>query len=173
MAKSIDFKQIQLLILDVDGVLTDGGIIVHSDGTESKRFHVYDGHRIKMWHRAGRLSAIISGRDSAATALRAKQLDVPYLFQGCTQKLPVFESLLSELKLAPQQTAYIGDDLMDMPLVRRVGFGVAVANAVEDLKQCADWITSKSGGDGAVGETIEYILKRSDAWEPLMERYRV
>ena len=173
MAKPIDFKQIQLLILDVDGVLTDGGIIVHSDGTESKRFCVYDGHRIKLWQRAGHVTAIISGRDSAATAIRAKQLDVAHVFQGCTQKLPVFESLLKDLNLTADQTAYIGDDLMDIPLVRRVGFGVAVANAVEDVKHCADWVTGKSGGDGAVGETIEYILKQTGAWESLMERYQV
>lgn len=173
MAKTIDFKRIQLLIMDVDGVLTDGGIIIHSDGSESKRFCVYDGHRIKMWHRAGHISAVISGRDSSATALRAGQLSIPHVFQGCLQKLPVFESLLEELNLVPEQTAYIGDDLMDMPLVQRVGFGVATANAVEELKQCADWVTSKSGGDGAVGETIEYILKQTNAWETLMERYRI
>jgi 3-deoxy-D-manno-octulosonate 8-phosphate phosphatase (KDO 8-P phosphatase) len=173
MTKTIDFKQIQLLILDVDGVLTDGGIIVHSDGTESKRFCVYDGHRIKMWHRTGRVSAIISGRDSRATAIRAEQLSVPYVFQGCLEKLSAFESLLKELKLTPDRTAYIGDDLMDLPLVRRVGFGVAVANAVDDLKQYADWVTAKPGGNGAVGETIEYILQQANAWDPLLERYRV
>jgi 3-deoxy-D-manno-octulosonate 8-phosphate phosphatase (KDO 8-P phosphatase) len=126
-----------------------------------------------MWHRTGRVSAIISGRDSRATAIRAEQLSVSHVFQGCLQKLPVFESLLKELNLTPEQTAYIGDDLMDMPLVRRVGFGVAVANAVEELKQCADWVTTRPGGDGAVGEAVEYILRQADAWEPLMERYRV
>lgn len=173
MTKNIDFTRIKLLILDVDGVLTDGGIIIHADGSESKRFSVYDGHRIRMWHRAERNCAIISGRDSAPTAIRAEQLGITHVFQGCTQKLPVFEALLNELRLSPEQTAYIGDDLMDIPLVRRVGFGVAVANAADDLKQCADWITAKCGGDGAVGETIEHILKQANAWEPLMERYRV
>lgn len=173
MAKPIDLKKIQLLILDVDGVMTDGGIIVHSDGTESKRFCVFDGHRIRMWHRAGRSSAIISGRQCEATDIRAKQLGVPYVFQGATQKLPVFESLLHQLGLSPDQTAYIGDDLMDIPLVRRAGFGVAVANAVDELKHVADWTTTRPGGDGAVGQTIEYILKQTGVWESLMERYRV
>ncbi len=173
MQKKIDLNRIQLLILDVDGVMTDGGIIVHSDGTESKRFCVFDGHRVRMWHRAGHTSAIISGRQCEATDMRAKQLGVPHVFQGCTQKLPVFESLLSQLGLSPEQTAYIGDDLMDIPLVRRVGFGVAVANAVEELKQVADWTTTRCGGDGAVGEAIEYILKQTGAWESLMERYLV
>ena len=173
MAKPIDFKQIQLLVLDIDGVMTDGGIIVHSDGSESKRFCVLDGHRIRMWHRAGLASAIISGRETEVTTLRAKQLDIAHVFQGCIKKLPVYESLLAALGLEFEQTAYIGDDLMDIPLVRRAGFGVAVANAVDELKVCADWITTRPGGDGAVGETIEYILKQTGAWESLMERYRV
>ncbi len=173
MAKPIDFKQIQLLVLDIDGVMTDGGIIIHSDGSESKRFCVLDGHRIRMWHRAGLASAIISGRETNVTTLRAKQLGIPHVFQGCIKKLPVYESLLDALGLEFEQTAYIGDDLMDIPLVRRAGFGVAVANAVDELKVCADWITTRSGGDGAVGETIEYILKQTGAWEPLMERYHV
>lgn len=173
MAKSIDFKQIQLLIMDVDGVLTDGGIIIHSDGSETKRFNVCDGHRIRMWHRSGRDSAIISGRDSQPTTHRAEQLEIKYVYQGCTRKLPVFEALLAELAISPEQVAYIGDDLMDIPLVRRVGFGVAVANAVDELKDHADYITSRCGGDGAVGQTIEYILKQADAWEPLMQRYLV
>jgi len=173
MAKKINVEQIQLLIMDVDGVLTDGGIIVHSDGTESKRFCVYDGHRIRMWHRAGHVSAIISGRQSDATTIRAQQLEIPYVYQGCTEKLSVFESLLKTLNLKAEQTAYIGDDLMDMPLVRRAGFGVASANAVEELKQCADWITGRPGGDGAVGETIEYIFKQTGTWAAMLERYRV
>ena len=122
-----DLSQIQLLILDVDGVLTDGGIIVHSDGTESKRFSVLDGHRIKMWQRAGGLTAIISGRETAATTIRAEQLGITHIMQGCLEKLPAFEQLLEKVGLTPEQTAYIGDDLMDIPLVRRVGFGAAVA----------------------------------------------
>ena len=173
MVKTVDFNNIQLLILDVDGVLTDGGIIIHADGSESKRFSVYDGHRIRMWHRAGRTSAIISGRKSNPTRIRAEQLQIPHVFEGCLKKMPVFESLLNDLNLQPEQTAYVGDDLMDIPLVRRAGFGVAVANAAEELKECADWISTKSGGHGAVGRAVEYILKQAGAWEPLMERYRV
>lgn len=173
MAKTTDLKQIQLLIMDVDGVMTDGGIIVHSDGSESKRFCVYDGHRIRMWHRAGRTSAIISGRQSEATAIRAQQLEVRHVYQGCTEKISAFEGLLNTLRLKAEQTAYIGDDLMDMPLLRRAGFGIATANAVSELKQCADWVTARPGGDGAVGEAIEYILKQAGAWATLMERYQV
>ena len=168
-----DLSKVQFLILDVDGVLTDGGIIVHSDGTESKRFSVLDGHRIKLWQRAGGLTAIISGRETAATTIRAEQLGITHVLQGCLDKLPAFEQLLAKVGLTPEQTAYIGDDLMDIPLVRRVGFGAAVANASDELKKYADFITQQTGGNGAVAEVIEHLLKKKMKWEELMERYRV
>jgi len=168
-----NLAQIKLLILDVDGVLTDGGIFLNDQGIESKRFNVMDGHRIKMWHRAGGLTAIISGRDTPSTIHRARQLDIAYVMQGCLEKLPAFEQLLQQTALAPSQTAYIGYDIMDIPVVRRVGFGVAVANAAEELKQLADYITVKQGGHGAVGEVVEYLLKAAGKWDSLMERYRI
>ena len=168
-----DLSKIQLLVLDVDGVLTDGGIEVHSDGTESKRFSVVDGHRIKLWQRAGGLVAIISGRETAATTIRAKQLGISLVMQGCLDKLPAFEKLLKKVGVTPEQTAYVGDDLMDIPVVRRAGFGVAVSNAANELKQQADFITEQKGGDGAVAEVIEHLLKKKMKWEELMERYRV
>jgi 3-deoxy-D-manno-octulosonate 8-phosphate phosphatase (KDO 8-P phosphatase) len=168
-----DLSKIKLLILDVDGVLTDGGIIVHSDGTESKRFSVIDGHRIKMWQRSGGLVAILSGRETQATAIRAQQLGITHVLQGCLQKLPAFEKLLEDLALSPEQVACVGDDIMDIPLIRRAGFGVAVANADEELKKQADFITCRKGGEGAVGEVIEYLLKQSNQWDELMERYWV
>ena len=169
--KNVEFSKIKLLVMDVDGVLTDGGIILHSDGTESKRFHVIDGHRIKTWHRAGLESAIISGRQTKATAFRAEQLGIRRILQGCKAKLPVFESLLEETGCSLDEVAYIGDDLMDIPLVKRAGFGVAVANAAEELKNIADFVTSSKGGDGAVGEVIEMILKKGGKWASMMERY--
>ena len=168
-----DYANIKLLILDVDGVLTDGGIIVHSDGTESKRFHVADGHRIKMWQRAGLETAIISGRETACTTLRAEHLGIVHVLQGCLQKLPAFEELLRTVGRTPDEVAYVGDDLMDIPLVKRVGLGVAVANAADELKHVADYITTRPGGQGAVAEVIEAILHKSRRWEPLMDRYRV
>lgn len=168
-----DLTQIRLLILDVDGVLTDGGIIVHSDGAESKRFSVTDGHRIKLWQRSGGQIAIISGRETAATTIRAQQLGIAYVMQGCLDKLPAFEELLEKAGVTPEQTAYIGDDLMDIPLVRRVGLGVAVANASEELKKYAQYVTQRSGGDGAVAEVVEYLLKKQMKWDTLMERYLV
>ncbi|MEN8126382.1 MAG: HAD hydrolase family protein [Planctomycetota bacterium] len=168
-----DISKIQLLIMDVDGVLTDGGIVVHSDGTESKRFNVIDGHRIKMWQRAGYVTAIISGRQTQATTIRAQNLGIEHVMQGCLKKLHAFEALLDKTGLSPEQAACVGDDLMDIPLVRRAGFGAAVADADDELKKYADFVTQRKGGDGAVAEVIEYILKQNNKWDALMERYLV
>lgn len=166
-----NLKAIELLVLDVDGVLTDGRVFIHSDGTESKGFSILDGHGIRMWQRAGLHVALLSGRASEATARRAEELEIAHVIQGAKSKLPVLKELLEKLSLSPAQAAYIGDDVMDLPIVRYVGFGVAVANAVDELKKHADYVTARQGGDGAVREVIEYILKGSDRWASLMERY--
>lgn len=172
-SKQADLNQIQLLIMDVDGVMTDGGIIIHSDGSESKRFHVLDGHRVTLWHRVGLESAILSGRDTAATTIRAEQLGVKYILQGCKQKLPAFEQLLNDSGYSAQQTAYIGDDWLDLPLLRRVGFAAVVANGVEEIKPYAHYVTKCPGGYGAVAEVIEYILRQTGRWDGLVAGYKV
>jgi len=171
--QKINLSKIKMLVIDVDGVLTDGSVIINADGTESKKFNLLDGHGIKMWHRAGFKVAIISGRSSEATTVRAKQLEIEYVIQGCKNKLPVFELLLEETKLSAEEIAYIGDDLLDIPLVTRAGLGVAVANAVAELKQKADLTTTVPGGSGAVREVVEYILKNTQKWQNLMERYLI
>lgn len=168
-----DLNKIKMLVLDVDGVLTDGTILINQDGTESKRFDLHDGHGIKLWHRAGGVTALISGRENNATTVRAEQLSIAHVFQNCKKKLPVYESLLAETGLSADQTAYVGDDVLDIPIVRRVALGVAVANAVDELKDAADMITQRSGGRGAVREVIEYILKNTNKWTELMQRYTV
>ena len=162
---------IELLVLDVDGVLTAGHVTVYDDGSESKAFHTHDGHGIRMWQRAGLQVAIISGRHSEPTQRRADQLEVAHVFQNCHFKLPVLQQLLDELHLTPEQAAYVGDDLPDLPVIRFVGFGVAVANAVDEVKAQADYVTTSAGGAGAVREVIELILKQSERWQALMERY--
>lgn len=172
-SKQVDLSKIKLLIMDVDGVMTDGGIIIHSDGSESKRFHVLDGHRVTLWHRAGLESAILSGRDTAATAIRAQQIGVKYILQGCKQKLPAFEKLLQESGYSAEQTAYIGDDLLDLPLLKRVGFAVTVANGIDEIKPYVHYVTRCSGGNGAVAEVIEYILKQTGRWDGLVAGYRI
>ena len=159
--------------MDIDGVLTDGTITVYSDGSESKTFSLLDGHGIKMWKRAGLKTALISGRESAATKKRANEMEIDFIYQPCERKLAGFEKLLADCHLEPKNIAYIGDDVLDIPIIKRVGFGIAVANAVDELKSCAHYITSRTGGDGAVREVIEYILKNTGQWTGLMERYLV
>ena len=131
----INLADIQLLVLDVDGVLTDGTLIINGDGSESKSFNSLDGHGIVMWRRAGLKVAFLSGRASEPTRYRAEQLDIDCCIQNCLDKLGGLKKLLEQAGLAPQQVAYIGDDLPDLPPIRYVGFGVAVANAVDEVKQ--------------------------------------
>lgn len=169
--RNVDLAAIELLVLDVDGVLTDGGLIFHADGSESKRFHTLDGHGIRMWQRAGGKVALLSGRVSAPVNRRAQDLEIAYVLQDCHVKLTALEQLLGQVGLKARNAAYVGDDLADLPPMQHVGFAVAVANAVDEVKACADYVTVRRGGDGAVREVIEYILKNSGRWDGLMSRY--
>ena len=169
--KKQNLEAIKILIVDVDGVLTDGSLIINADGSESKIFNTLDGHGIRMWQRAGLKTAFLSGRMSEATDRRAEQLDIDHVFQDCHHKMETLESFLKESGLSAQEVAYIGDDLPDLPVIRYVGFGVAVANAVDEVKEHADYVTVTEGGSGAVREVIEYVLKNTGKWQGLMERY--
>ena len=169
--KQPSLEKIKMLVLDVDGVMTDGSIIVNADGSESKSFNSLDGHGLRMWQRAGLKVAILSGRTSIPTQLRAEQLEIDCVLQNCHDKLEAIKKLLRQQQLSKEEIAYIGDDLPDLPVIRHVGFGVAVENAVNELKQAADYVTKKPGGAGAVREVIEYILKNTGKWHMLMERY--
>ncbi|MHC4721001.1 MAG: KdsC family phosphatase [Planctomycetota bacterium] len=161
-----NLANIKLLVLDVDGVLTDGRMVVNDDGSESRFFNALDGHGIRLWRRAGLKVAFISGREVEATRHRAEQLEAEYVFQNCFDKLSALKKLLEELRLSPREVACIGDDLPDLPMIRYVGFSAAVANAVDEVRQHADYVTTH-----AVREVIEYILKNSDKWQQLMKRY--
>ncbi|MGD8499935.1 MAG: HAD hydrolase family protein [Phycisphaerales bacterium] len=166
-----DLADIEILAMDVDGVLTDGTLIINADGSESKFFNTLDGHGIRLWQRAGLKVALISGRASEPTKRRAEQLQIEYVFQDCHHKLPVFEKFVEQLGLSPDKVAYIGDDLTDLPVIRYAGFGAAVANAVDEVKRHADYVTTRPGGSGAVREVIEYILRDTGKWQELMKRY--
>lgn len=166
-----NLADIEMLAMDVDGVLTDGTLVINADGSESKFFNSMDGHGIRMWQRAGLQVALISGRASEPTQRRAEQLQIEYVFQDCHDKLPAFEKLLEQLGLSPDKAAYIGDDLTDLPAIRFAGFGVTVANAVDEVKKHADYVTTRPGGRGAVREVIEYILKNTGKWQQLVTRY--
>ncbi len=169
--KKTSLSDIKLLVLDVDGVMTDGTIIINSDGSESKFFNTLDGHGIRMWQKAGFKVAVLSGRTSAPTKHRCSQLDIDYCVQNCFDKLPGLQKLLEELSLSPKEAAYIGDDLPDLPAMRYVGFGAAVANAADEVKQYADYVTTRAGGSGAVREVIEHILKSTGKWNGLVQEY--
>lgn len=166
-----NLADIQLLVLDVDGVLTDGTLIFNADGSESKFFNALDGHGIRLWRRAGLKVAFLSGRHSPPTEHRARKLEVDFCFQDCHDKLPQLKELVNKLGLSAKNVAYVGDDWPDLPPMRYAGFGVAVSNAVDELKQYADYVTISKGGSGAVREVIEYILKSTGKWQPLLEKY--
>jgi len=168
---AVNLGEIKLLVLDVDGVLTDGAVIINSDGGESKFFSAVDGHGIRMWQRAGMKVAFLSGRLSEPTKYRAEQLEIDYCLQNRLDKLAALKELIGQVGLSAKNIAYIGDDLPDLPPIRYVGFGVAVANAMDEVKQSADYVTTRPGGSGAVREVIEYILKNTDKWQQLMKRY--
>ncbi len=149
---------IRLAAFDVDGVFTDGRFYLSNDGVESKAFHTQDGHGVKELMRAGVAVAVISARRSEAVRLRMAELGVVHVFQGVADKLEAFQSLLQALQLGPAQCVYTGDDVPDLPLLRAAGFAVAVANAVDDVKAAADYVTRTPGGSGAVREVCELIL---------------
>ena len=165
--------RVRLLLLDCDGVLTDGRITPVEGGEELKSFHTRDGHGLVMLHRAGLRSGIISGRTSRLVELRAADLGVSYVRQGALDKIEAFEGLLSEAGVGPQHVAYVGDDVVDIPLMRRCVLGVAVADATPDTRAAARHVTRLPGGFGAVREVCELLLKAQGRWEELMGRYLV
>jgi 3-deoxy-D-manno-octulosonate 8-phosphate phosphatase (KDO 8-P phosphatase) len=164
-------RKTRMLIMDVDGVLTDGRIIQDSYGHELKTFDVKDGHGIVMAHRAQLRTALISGRASETITRRAEELGIELVFQKIWNKLEVYEKILVDTELTHDEVAYIGDDVIDIPLLRRVGLAVAVADAVNEVKAAAHLITQRSGGQGAVREVIEFILRAQGHWDTLIERY--
>ncbi len=163
--------QLKLLLMDCDGVLTDGRITLLENGDEQKSFHTRDGHGLVLLHRAGLRSGIISGRTSTAVERRARDLNIAYLRQGTWNKIEDFDSVLAEAKVEPSEVAFIGDDVTDVPLMRRCGLSVAVADATEDTRAAADYVTRLPGGFGAVREVCELILKAQGRWDELMMRY--
>ena len=161
------------MIADVDGVLTDGGIIFDNQGIEIKRFHSRDGFGIKLWRRAGFRFGIITARNSHIVKVRAAELGIDLLRQGFEDKLPAARELMTELRLAPGQVAYAGDDLPDLPVMRSVGLPIAVADAVDEVRASAVYVTTHPGGQGAVREAIEAILKAKGIWEDVVGKYVV
>ena len=164
-------KKIQLLILDVDGVLTKGDIILDEKGKETKVFNVQDGFGIVLFKRAGFKTAILSARSSGAVTERAKDLKVDKICQDAYPKIIAYQKLLREFKLKDGQVCFIGDDLPDIEVLRKVGFSVSVPNAASEVKKKVDYITKHKGGCGAVREVIELILKTQKKWSAVLKAY--
>jgi len=167
----LGIEAVRAVILDVDGVLTDGRILLRDDGTETKCFHVWDGTGIRYLLRSGIQVAFLTGRESEAVTCRARELGVSQVRQGAKNKLPAYESLLAALSLRDEAVCYIGDDLPDIPVMRRVAFSVAVATAREEVRALADYVTHAPGGQGAVREVAERILKAQGKWAAILSRY--
>ena len=164
-------SQVKLLLMDCDGVLTDGRIWILESGEDQKAFNTRDGLGLDLLHRAGLRSGIISGRSSSAVERRSQALGMSFVRQGCENKLQAFTEILAEAELTSNEVAFIGDDLNDIPLMRRSELAVAVADASEEAKHHAHLVTKASGGSGAVRETVELILKAQHRWNDLVQLY--
>ena len=164
-------KIIKWIVLDVDGVLSDGTVFVGGDIEEIKGFNVKDGHGIKLWQRSGRGAAIITGRESKSVEKRAKELGIEKVYQGAKKKGEVFLNFLTDVDAKPEEVCYVGDDLIDIPIFRKAGMAVAVADATEETIAEAHFVTEKNGGRGAVREVTDYLLKAQGNWGKVTERY--
>jgi 3-deoxy-D-manno-octulosonate 8-phosphate phosphatase (KDO 8-P phosphatase) len=164
--------KIRLLVFDVDGVLTDGVIVMHADGTESKSFHIRDGAAIVWAQRMGVPVALLSARASRVTTQRAAQLAIRTVVQGVGSKLQAYEQIRSDAGLDDEQVAFMGDDLLDLPVLSRVGLSAAPGDAAPEVLEQVHWVSSHPGGRGAVRELVELVLRAQDRWADVVGEYR-
>jgi 3-deoxy-D-manno-octulosonate 8-phosphate phosphatase (KDO 8-P phosphatase) len=169
--------RIRLLLMDVDGVLTDGRLYNVPDGSgkvvETKAFDSQDGIALQWLNWKGIQAGVISGRSSPATEERCRQCKIAYVYQGHIEKIPIFEEILAKAGVQPEEVAYVGDDLTDVVIMRRVGLAVATANARPEVKRCAHFVTAAGGGRGAVREVVELLLRAQGHWDELLRKYEV
>lgn len=164
-------SRVRLLLFDVDGVLTDGVVIMHADGSESKGFHIRDGAAIVWAQRAGIAVGLLSARSSGATTQRAAQLAVRIVSQGVANKLTAYEQILRTAGLEDEAVAYMGDDLLDLPVLARAGLSAAPADAIEEVRARVDWVSQAPGGRGAVRDLIELVLRAQQRWDDVLQQY--
>ena len=164
-------SHIKLILLDVDGVLTDGMVLVHSDGAESKNFAIRDGIAIVWAQRSGLRVGFLSARTSATTDHRAAQLGVSIVQQGVLNKLEAYERIVANENVRDAEVAYMGDDIVDLAVMRRVGFAAAPADAVPEVRERVHWVSATKGGEGAVRELIETIMKAQNRWTAVVDAY--
>ena len=165
-------SRVRLLLIDVDGVMTDGVVIMHADGSESKGFHIRDGAAIVWAQRAGLMVGLLSARTSGATAQRAAQLAIRTVSQGVTNKLSGYEQIIQDAGVTDQDVAYMGDDLLDIPVLRRVGLSAAPADAAAEVRERVDWVSPSGGGRGAVRDLIEFVLRAQERWDGIVPAFR-
>lgn len=164
-------QKIKLAIFDIDGVFTNGKVYMDDKGIETKAFYVPDGHGIKLLQHVGIEVAIISGRDAPGVTFRMEQLGVNHIFQGNVHKIPVYEKLLQTLHLKDENVVYMGDDLPDLPLLKRVGLGITVPNATKEILARVPLVTKAKGGKGAIREMVEALLQAQGKWEEVLKQY--
>lgn len=165
------YQTIELILSDVDGVLTDGAIVFNNEGIESKRFHIRDGLAIKLWSGGGGKFGVLTGRSSHIVNLRAAELGIEIVRQGVENKLAAMKEILAELRLEPAQVCYIGDDLPDLAPMRLAALAITVPDAPVEVRNVAGYVTKLAGGQGAVREAIEVILKGQGRWSDLVQKY--
>lgn len=166
-------ERLRLLLFDVDGVLTDGTIAVHADGSESKQFNIKDGAAMVWAQRAGLRIGLLSARSADATAIRAAQLGLRIVVQGSANKLSGYEQILAEQGLTDDEVGYMGDDLQDLPVLRRAGFSAAPSDAAAEVRAAVQWVSSAAGGRGAARECIEHVLRAQGAWSAAVAEFFV
>jgi len=163
--------KVKLILLDVDGVLTDGAVVIYGDGSESKRFHIRDGIALVWAQRAGITVGLLSARQSPTTAQRAAQLGITLIHQGVMSKIRTYDQIVGDMVLSDDEVAYMGDDIVDLAVLARVGLSAAPANAVVEVRSRVNFVSHCSGGDGAVRELVELILRAKSQWDPLVSAY--
>ena len=161
----------RLLLFDVDGVLTDGAVLMHADGSESKSFHIRDGAALVWAQRAGLSVGLLSARTSGATAQRAAQLGIRIVSQGVAHKADAYEAICRQAGLEDSAVAFMGDDLLDLPVLSRVGLSAAPADAAPEVRASVDWVSPSGGGRGAARELIELVLRAQGRWDDVVQQY--
>ena len=164
-------RKIRMVLMDVDGVLTDGRLFMFSDGSEGRVFHVRDGHGVRMGQRGGLMFGILSGRESGVVTNRTEELYITEVHQRVFDKIERYSEIVDRLQLADEAVCFVGDDLVDLPVINRVGLAVAPADADEHVRKHVHWVTSRNGGDGAVRQVIDLLLHASGKWDVVTQRY--
>jgi 3-deoxy-D-manno-octulosonate 8-phosphate phosphatase (KDO 8-P phosphatase) len=164
-------RQIEWILSDVDGVMTDGGVIINDRGEHTVRFHIHDGLGVRLWRGTGRHFGILTGRNVQAVRIRSEKLKVDAYYEGADDKLAFFERFLAEHNVTADRVCYIGDDLLDLRVLRRTGMAITVPDAPVEIRDAVHYVTQKRGGEGAVRDVVEFLLKANGEWEEVLRQF--